>query len=354
MGVKTGPRRALASVALLLVLGGVPAAETQAPAADAAGGAFAAWLEALRADALAAGIRAETVDRALAGIEPLPIVIERDRTQAEFTQTLRQYVDRRVSARVIRRAREEVRRHRRLLARVQAAHGVPSEILVAVWALESNFGRFSGVRPTVAVLATLAFDGRRGALFRSELLDALRILDRGDIELARMKGSWAGAMGQPQFLPSSYLRYAQDFDEDGRRDIWTSLPDVFASIGNYLQTNGWTKGYVWGRRVRLPAKAGARLDEAAALRTEGCRAMRQLTQPLPLARWRALGVRTAAGGALPRADLDASLLRVDGNAYLVYGNYEALLRYNCAHTYALSVALLGDRIEGRSGSWPLR
>ena len=161
---------------------------------------------------------------------------------------------------------------------------MPKSILVSVWGLESNFGRFAGVRPTVPVLATLAYDGRRAALFRGELLNALRILDRGDIELERLKGSWAGAMGQPQFLPSSYLKFAQDFDGDGRRDIWTSLPDVLASIANYMASNGWVHGESWGRRVKLPPDFDARLGAKAPLRSEGCRAVRQLTEPMLLKR----------------------------------------------------------------------
>ena len=166
---------------------------------------------------------------------------------------------------------------------------MPKSILVSVWGLESNFGRFAGVRPTVPVLATLAYDGRRAALFRGELLNALRILDRGDIELERLKGSWAGAMGQPQFLPSSYLKFAQDFDGDGRRDIWTSLPDVLASIANYMASNGWVHGESWGRRVKLPPDFDARLGAKAPLRSEGCRAVRQLTEPMLLSEWRAVG-----------------------------------------------------------------
>ena len=263
--------------------------------------AFAAWLAALRGDALAAGIRPATIDAAFATIVAQPVVLERDRSQAEFTLTLGQYVDRRLTPALLRLAREHARREQRLLARVERAHKVPKSILVSVWGLESNFGRFAGVRPTVPVLATLAYDGRRAALFRGELLNALRILDRGDIELERLKGSWAGAMGQPQFLPSSYLKFAQDFDGDGRRDIWTSLPDVLASIANYMASNGWVHGESWGRRVKLPPDFDARLGTKAPLRSEGCRAVRQLTEPMLLSEWRAVGVRTAKGAPLPRA-----------------------------------------------------
>jgi membrane-bound lytic murein transglycosylase B len=314
--------------------------------------AFAAWLAALRGDALAAGIRPATIDAAFATIVAQPVVLDRDRSQAEFTLTLGQYVDRRLTPALLRLAREHARREQRLLARVERAHKVPKSILVSVWGLESNFGRFAGVRPTVPVLATLAYDGRRAALFRGELLNALRILDRGDIELERLKGSWAGAMGQPQFLPSSYLKFAQDFDGDGRRDIWTSRPDVLASIANYMASNGWVHRESWGRRVKLPPDFDARLGAKAPLRSEGCRAVRQLTEPMMLNEWRAVGVRTAKGAPLPRAALAASLLRVDRETFLVYRNYETLLTYNCAHSYAIAVGLLADRLDGRLESWP--
>jgi membrane-bound lytic murein transglycosylase B len=313
---------------------------------------FGAWLDTLKKDALGAGIKPETVERAFATIEHQPTVLERDRGQAEFTLTLPEYLQRRLTPAMLRAAQARMRQHRTLLARVERAHHVPAGIVLAVWALESNFGRFAGVRPTIPVLATLAYDGRRAALFRSELLDALRILDRGDIELERLKGSWAGALGQPQFLPSSYLKYAQDFDGDGRRDIWSSLPDVFGSIAFYLRTNGWEPKQAWGRRVQVSDAVRPKIGEAAPLRTTGCRALRSLTIPLPLEEWGKLGVRTTSGGRLPRAKLDASLLEADGQSYLVYANYAALLSYNCAHTYALSVGILGDRLEGRATSWP--
>lgn len=347
--------------ASLILVGALAAAQSQPPAVAAPEPApvatpappaapdfadFGAWVEVLRKDALAAGISAATVEKALGAIEPQPVVLERDRTQAEFTLTLPQYLERRLNRTLVTLAKKKAIEHKTVLARVARTHDVPAPTVVAVWALESNFGRFSGVRPTIPVLATLAYEGRRGELFRRELLDALRIVDRGDIELAELKGSWAGAMGQPQFLPSSYLKYAQDFDEDGRRNIWSSLPDVFASVAFYLKSNGWQEGQSWGRRVRVPESLVAKLDAVAPLRTEGCRAVRGLSTKLPLSRWNALGVRTTTGAALPKADMEASLLRADGEAFLVYSNYETLLSYNCAHTYALSVAMLSDRLSG--------
>src|SRR5688500_15909912 len=195
------------------------------------------------------------------------------------------------------------RRHAALLAEISEKHGVPPGILVAVWGLESNFGRFSGVRPTIATLATLAYDPRRTALFRKELFDALTILDSGDVEPAALKGSWAGALGQPQFMPSSFLRYAVDFDGDGRRDIWASTADVFGSIANYLAARGWQKDQTWGREVPIPLSLLTRLPEVAPMQTSGCLARRQMTAPLPLAEWQTLGVRTLAGRALPIADI---------------------------------------------------
>jgi membrane-bound lytic murein transglycosylase B len=215
---------------------------------------------------------------------------------------------------------------------------------VAIWGLESNFGRFSGVRPTVAVLATLAYDRRRSEFFRGELLAALSMLDRGDVELDGLRGSWAGAVGQPQFMPSSYLRYAQDFDGNGRSDIWRSTADVFASIANYLKQHGWTKGERWGREVALAPGVARRVIEGAPARTGACVAHREMHGPLPLAAWRELGVTLPGGGRLPRATLDASLVTAGPRAYLVYRNYDTLLEYNCAQAYALSVGVLADQI----------
>jgi membrane-bound lytic murein transglycosylase B len=179
------------------------------------------------------------------------------------------------------------------------------------------------------------------------LFEALAIVDRGDIDFARMRGSWAGAMGQPQFMPSSYARYAVDFDHDGHRDIWSSPPDVFASIANYLKAHGWVPGVRWGREVRVPRAAEARVSASVSGRATGCRAVLDMSGPLSLSTWRRLGVTLVGGKAVPASKQAASLLRLDSRAFLLYGNYEALLGYNCAHTYALSVALLSDRLASR-------
>ncbi len=304
---------------------------------------FDVWLSELRVEASARGISEAVLDDALNGLEPAPQILERDRTQAEFLLDTESYLKRRLTRPTIRTAQQMYSRHRALLARVSKRYGVPGRIIVSVWGLESNFGRFSGVRPTIQTLATLAYDQRRGPMFRNELLSALEIVNRGDIELSRLKGSWAGALGQPQFMPSSYLEYAQDFDGDGRRDIWNSQPDVFASVAYYLRRHGWN-GTSWGRAVKIPSAARARVD-AVPLRVEGCRAEREMSDPKPLSDWRRLGVRTPGGTALPVASTPASLVRAGHRSFLVYANYEALLGYNCAHTYALSVALLADRLK---------
>ena len=305
---------------------------------------FAVWLDGVRAEALASGVKAETVAAAFDGLTPLEVVIERDRTQAEEVFSLDVYVRRRLTPRFVRTAHERAAAHKALLAEVSRRYEVQSRFLVAIWGMESNFGRFTGVRPTVQALATLAWEGRRGAFFKGELFNALQMIDRGHIELEAMKGSWAGAMGQTQFMPSSYLAHAQDFDGDGRRDIWASLPDVFASIAHYLHERRWSPDATWGREVRPPAGGAAALMAKVGFRATGCRAERAMTEPLPLERWQALGVRTTSGGALPAAELKASMVNAGRQTFLVYGNYEAILGYNCAHAYALTVGLLADRL----------
>jgi membrane-bound lytic murein transglycosylase B len=219
-------------------------------------------------------------------------------------------------------------------------------MLLAVWGVESNFGAFTGVRPTVAALATLAYDGRR-TLFRNELFAALQIVDAGRITLDQLKGSWAGAMGQPQFMPSSYLKYAVDFDQDGRADIWTTTADVFGSIANYLKEFGWVAGGRWGREVQLTRAARARVGRAVPMHTSGCKAVREMTLARPISEWAKLGVRLRGGKALPKGDPPASLVRGDKRQFLVFHNYDALIAYNCSNSYAVSIGLIADQIPIR-------
>jgi membrane-bound lytic murein transglycosylase B len=324
----------LTALALALALGQEPARPS-----------FAEWLAGVRAEAIARGVNEEIVDAALADvIEPQPIILERDRSQAETVLPLEAYLARSLTPKVILAGRDALAAHRDLLEQVAERYGVPSRIIVAVWGLESNFGRFSGVRPTVPALATLAWDPRRAAFFRGELFDALEILNRGDIDLPRMKGSWAGAMGQTQFMPSSYLAFAEDFDGDGRRDIWSTPADVFASIANYLKGHGWAADRGWGREVKVAPEAARRIARDVAPRSGTCQATRNMSVALPLSRWAELGVRLPNGKALPKNDVPASLVSGATRHFLVDVNYDAILEYNCAHSYAITVALLGDAI----------
>jgi membrane-bound lytic murein transglycosylase B len=303
---------------------------------------FDVFLADVRAEAAAAGVSESTLARAFDGLTPEPVVVSRDRNQPETVQSLDTYLSRRLTSSTVNTARQMHARHRRVLDDVSAAYGVPASVLVSIWGLESNFGRFTGSYSTIRALATLAWDNRR-PLFRAELIEALRMVDAG-VPFERMKGSWAGAMGQPQFMPSSFRRHAVDFDGDGSPDIWGSLPDVFASMANYLRGAGWTAGERWGREVAISREVMDRIDARIPVRAEGCRAVRAMTEARPLEEWRRLGVRLAGGGALPVADMEASLVRGEGRHFLVYRNYHALLDYNCSHSYALAVALLSDRV----------
>jgi membrane-bound lytic murein transglycosylase B len=306
---------------------------------------FAEFLNGIRTEALSRGIRPEIVDSALAGIEePSAVVIERDRSQAEVVQTLEQYLSQRVTPKAVATGREMLAQHHDLLEEIAATYNVPPALIVSIWGFESNFGRFTGVRPTIAALATLAWDPRRSSLFRHELFDALEILNRGDIDLAHMQGSWAGAMGQTQFMPSSYLRFAEDYDGDGKRDIWTTPADIFASIANYMHGNGWTGGAAWGREVSVSDEARRRIANEIQRRDGPCQARRDMTAVLPASRWRELGVRTAAGDPLPDDTPNAALVNGESRSFLVYKNYDALLEYNCAHSYAIGVGLLADAL----------
>jgi membrane-bound lytic murein transglycosylase B len=325
----------------LLSLGGAARTQDLAPAAPPP---FEAWLADVRAEALTRGIRPEVLDAAFADVQPVEQILERDRTQAEFSLDLSAYLRRRLTRRTVQTAQQMHAEHHNLLSAVGSKYGVQPRIITAVWGLESNFGRFAGVRPTIPALATLAYDPRRATLFRRELFSALEIVNNGDIELERLKGSWAGALGQPQFMPSTYLAFAQDFDGDGRRDIWASQADVFASVAHYLKEHGWSDKVTWGREVKV-SKAARTKVAALPRRPEGCRAERALTKPIPLKEWSKLGVRTTAGTALPAGAIDASMVTDGARYFLVYRNYEALLAYNCATSYAISIGMLSDRLK---------
>ena len=257
--------------------------------------------------------------------------------------TFERYYGSRVTPLVVRRGREAARANRALLARIERTYGVSRQVVLAIWGMESRYGRYAGSVPVFQALATLAWEPRRAQFFRGELFNAMTMVQRGDIAAATMTGSWAGAMGQPQFMPSSYLQYAVDFDRDGDRDIWRSTPDTLASIANYLRGYGWEKGLTWGREVRVSDAVREKID--VPLRSQGCSSRRTMTEFRPLSEWRRLGIRRADGGPLPMANVSASFADLAGKSYLLYRNYDAILDYNCAHLYALSVAMLSDRLK---------
>jgi membrane-bound lytic murein transglycosylase B len=307
---------------------------------------FDEWLAAMRAEAKSKGISDATLDAALADLQPDPYVIERDRAQPELTQTLDDYITARMTTKLLTKAADVAVQSQTLLAKVETAYGVPAPVMVAIWGIESNFGQITGTRSTIRSLATLAYDARR-ALFRTELFEAFRIIDRGLVTKDDLKGSWAGAIGQPQFMPSSFLKHAVDFDGDGRIDLWTSEADVLGSMAEYLSAAGWTKGGRWGREVRVSQTVLDGIDQQVPMRTTGCRAMREMTRPQPLTAWTSLGVTLADGTPLPTAEMDASLVRGVHRHFLVYHNYEALLGYNCSNAYAVSAGLIADAVAAK-------
>lgn len=294
---------------------------------------FAAFLAGVRAEARRAGIAGRTLERAFAGVVPNSQVLELDRHQPEFTLTWPEYRARIISDQRVADGRAAARQNASFLSAIAARFGVDAPPILAIWGLESNFGARTGNYRVVEALATLAWDGRRASYFRPELIDSLRILDHGDVLPGQMTGSWAGAMGQPQFMPSSYLRYAVDFDGDGRRDIWSSRADSLASIANYLARSGWRPGEPWGEPVRLPPNFNPAYAGRDNSRSRG--------------EWMRLGVVRTDGRPLSRTNLASVLLLPDGvqgEAFLTCANFAAIRRYNPSDFYALAVGVLGDLI----------
>lgn len=301
--------------------------------ARAATASFRDFLADVGAEARQDGVSAETLRRAFAGIRPNDKVLQLDRRQAEFTLTWDQYRDGRITQQRVDRGRQAFAQNRELLDAIAARFQVNPRVIVAVWGLETSYGGFTGSFNTIEALATLAWDGRRAAFFRAELLAALRILDKGDVAPERMRGSHAGAMGHPQFMPTSFERLAVDFDGDGRRDIWDDRVDALASIANYLARSGWREDERWGREVLLPSG----FDPLQAGRDK----MR------PLAEWVGLGIAAADGTPLPALPMDTAILLpsgAGGQAFAVYQNFNVIRRYNPSDYYALVVGLLSDRV----------
>jgi membrane-bound lytic murein transglycosylase B len=318
--------RVVAAIALLLL------ATTAARAADEAG--FRAWLEAFKAEARQQGIGDATLERAFAATRYNARVIELDSHQPEFVKPVWEYIAGVVTEDALRRGRQKLVEHRGLLERVRQRFGVPPEYIVAIWRIESGFGaNFGGFR-VVDSLATLAYAGRRQDFWKRELIVALRLVDRGEVPLEKLVGSWAGAMGHTQFMPSAFQDVAVDFDGDGKRDLWSSLPDVFASTANHLVKGGWSGGQPFAIEVRLPPNFDYGLADT----------LRQ-----PAVEWAKLGILRADGRPLPPWTGDTAIIVPAGHrgpAFLVGGNYRALLDYNNAMSYALALGLFAERLRG--------
>lgn len=298
---------------------------------------FQSCVAGLKDKALQAGISPKTTDEVLSSVTFLDRVVELDRRQPEFTTTFVDYLGKRVNEARISKGRELLREHRELLDRVTRSTGVPAPYLVAFWGMETNFGSYFGKMPVPSSLATLACDPRRSTFFTEQLIAALRIIEEGSITPDQMEGSWAGAMGHVQFMPTVFLRHAVDADGDGRRDLWNSLPDAMMSAGRFLESMGWDGDYRWGREVVLPA--GFDYSKADGRR-------------LPLEAWRQMGITDAYGNPLAREPIDARLIVPAGHrgpAFLVYHNFDVIMGWNRSEFYAIAVGHLADRIAGAGG-----
>lgn len=295
---------------------------------------FGQWIEGVKTEARSKGISERTIMEALSGVQPIPRVIELDRKQPEGKMSFAQYYERVINKQRIDTGRYLYQKHWHELNKAASRYGVPAQYIVALWGIETSYGDNTGGFDVIAALATLAHEGRRAEFFRSELINALKIIDQGHITAADMKGSWAGAMGQNQFMPSSFHNFAVDGNGDNRRDIWTSLPDVFASTANYLSKSGWKEDERWGREVKVPSYFNTDL---AGLDTRKS-----------LSEWSRLGVTLPNGVDLPAFDgMQGSIVQPDGvsgPSYLVYDNYRVIMRWNKSTYFATSVGLLADQI----------
>lgn len=322
-------RKRLMSALVALGLG----ISSSAFAADAG---FDEYVLGLKAEARENGISESIINSAFDGITFTERAVKADKNQPEKKLTLDEYIPRAVPEWKVKQANQLYRKHKTALDKIGRQLGVQPRFIVALWGVESNFGRLMGNYNVIEALSTLAYEGRREAFFRGQVMAALEILDAGHITPAKMKGSWAGAMGQPQFMPTSFLAYAVDGNNDGHIDIWNTEADVFASAANYLSKSGWDDKYTWGRQVKIPNG----IDESL-LGIEKDKGR-------PLAEWQQLGVRRLNGQPLPKADIKAWLIQPDdnhGRAYLVYGNYQTLLKWNRSHYFALAVSHLADQIR---------
>ncbi|MBE0370100.1 lytic murein transglycosylase [Pseudoalteromonas aurantia] len=308
---------------------------------------FDLYVNALKQEAQQKGYEQSLIDEAFATAKFKKKVIKADKNQPEVVETLETYLPKRVPQWKIDRARKLYKKHQVELEKIAQEFGVQARFIVALWGLESNFGRIQGGYSVISSLVTLAFDGRREALYKRQLWAALDILKNGHISLEKFKGSWAGAMGQTQFMPTSFNAYAVDYDKDGRKDIWTTELDAFASIANYLKQAGWNDDLTWGRQVKLPKGLNSEYVLKRGTKTRKQWLEYWKDSERSLAKWQSLGLRKADGTNLPLVDITAALVMPDdinGRMYLAYDNYKALMHWNRSYYFATSVGYLSDRI----------
>lgn len=324
----------------------------QVPAHSQEENSFNVWLDALRDEAESRGFGKGTINLAFSEIkEPVRRIVSNDRNQAEVVQTYAEYLDSRVSNWKKTIGIELMKEHQDLLQEIAREYGVQPRFIVSIWGMETNFGTFPIEEPVFSTLATLAYDTRRADFYRAQFFAALKILDSGFPPYEKMKSSWAGAMGQSQFLPESYLRYAVDYNGDGKRDIWDTEADIFASIANYLSSLGWNDDETWGRRVLLPTKNEQEFLSEHPIDLspdQRCGRYPSIGVWKDLQEWQALGVRRVDGSDLPSRSIPAALLPADpgdGEGFIIYRNFCTIMRFNPAFKYALSIGLLSDSIE---------
>ena len=322
--------------------------QSMAAKAELTEAGFAEYVLTLKADALAKGFSQTFIDESFAKVEFHKRAVKADRSQPENVETLDTYLPKRVPKWKVDKARALYKEHQVLLNQVGEKYQVQPRFIVALWGLETNFGKFTGGYNVISALSTLAYEGRREVFFKKQLMAALTILDEGHISIEDMKGSWAGAMGQNQFMPTSFLGYAVDGDGDGKKDIWNNQADVFSSMANYLQKEGWSDQLTWGRQVKLPKDFDYSLaiPKNTGSRKNWLKAWSETERTL--AQWQALGVRRADGTNLPNVDIKAALVFPDdenGRVYLAYDNYKSLMHWNLSYYFVSSVGHLSDRIK---------
>ena len=322
--------------------------QSMAAKAELTEAGFAEYVLTLKADALAKGFSQTLIDESFAKVEFHKRAVKADRSQPENVETLDTYLPKRVPKWKVEKARALYKEHQVLLNQVGEKYQVQPRFIVALWGLETNFGKFTGGYNVISALSTLAYEGRREVFFKKQLMAALTILDEGHISIEDMKGSWAGAMGQNQFMPTSFLGYAVDGDGDGKKDIWNNQADVFSSMANYLQKEGWSDELTWGRQVKLPKgfDNSLAIPKNTGSRKNWLKAWSETERTL--AQWQALGVRRADGTNLPNVDIKAALVFPDdenGRVYLAYDNYKSLMHWNLSYYFVSSVGHLSDRIK---------